>query len=59
MPSCHLNSARRSNDGIRLAHRSVLEAIESLRRHFKFYHRERLHQSLIYKTPEAVYRSAA
>lgn len=35
---------------------SVEEAIEGLRRYFEFYNRERLHQSLNYQTPAAVYR---
>lgn len=37
-------------------YRSVQEAIEGLRRYFEFYNRERLHQSLNYQTPAAVYR---
>lgn len=36
-------------------YQSVREAIESLRRYFKFYNEERLHQSLDYRTPMAVY----
>ena len=35
---------------------SVAEAIAGLRAYFEFYNRERLHQSLDYQTPEAVYR---
>jgi putative transposase len=35
---------------------SVQEAIEGLRRYFEFYNGERLHQSLNYQTPAAVYR---
>jgi putative transposase len=35
------------------------QAIAGLGRYFKFYNRERLHQSLDYKTPEAVYRLTA
>jgi putative transposase len=35
------------------------QAITGLGRYFKFYNRERLHQSLDYKTPEAVYRLTA
>lgn len=37
-------------------YRSAQEAIEGLRRYFEFYNCERLHQSLDYQTPEAVYR---
>lgn len=37
-------------------YRSVGEARESLGRYFEFYNTERLHQSLNYQTPEAVYR---
>jgi putative transposase len=37
-------------------YRSVAEAIAGLRAYFEFYNRERLHQSLDYQTPEAVYR---
>lgn len=35
------------------------QAIQGLGRYFKFYNGERLHQSLGYKTPEAVYRQLA
>ncbi len=34
---------------------TVTEAIEGLRRYFAFYNTERLHQSLEYRTPKAVY----
>lgn len=37
-------------------YRSVMEAIQGLRAYFEFYNSERLHQSLNYQTPEAVYR---
>jgi len=37
-------------------YRSVLQAIHGLRSYFEFYNRERLHQSLNYQTPAAVYR---
>lgn len=37
-------------------YRGVPDAISGLRAYFEFYNRERLHQSLNYKTPEAVYR---
>jgi len=37
-------------------YRSVSEAIDGLRKYFEFYNRERIHQSLGYQTPEAVYR---
>jgi transposase InsO family protein len=37
-------------------YRSVREAINGLRSYFEFYNRERIHQSLEYQTPEAVYR---
>lgn len=37
-------------------YRHAPEAITGLRQYFEFYNRERLHQSLDYKTPEAVYR---
>ena len=35
---------------------NVGQAKEGLRNYFKFYNQQRLHQSLDYKTPEAVYR---
>jgi putative transposase len=38
---------------------SVIEAKEGLRRYFDFYNRERPHQALSYKTPEAVWKAAA
>src|SRR5262249_52003932 len=38
---------------------TALQAIAGLGRYFKFYNRERLHQALDYKTPEAVYRLTA
>ena len=38
---------------------TVPQAIAGLGRYFKFYNRERLHQSLDYKTPEIVYRLTA
>jgi putative transposase len=37
-------------------YRNVVEAKQGLREYFEFYNRERLHQSLGYQTPEAVYR---
>jgi putative transposase len=37
-------------------YRSVREAINGLSSYFEFYNRERIHQSLEYQTPEAVYR---
>ncbi len=37
-------------------YRSVMEAVQGLRAYFEFYNGERLHQSLNYQTPEAVYR---
>jgi putative transposase len=37
-------------------YRNVVEAKQGLRNYFEFYNRERLHQSLGYQTPEAVYR---
>lgn len=37
-------------------YRNVVEAKQGLRSYFEFYNRERLHQSLGYQTPEAVYR---
>ena len=40
-------------------YQTVPQAIEGLGRYFNFYNRERLHQSLEYKTPEAVYRRCA
>jgi putative transposase len=36
-------------------YRSVAEAVENLRLYFDFYNRQRLHQALDYRTPEAVY----
>lgn len=36
-------------------YRNVREAITGLKRYFEFYNKERLHQSLNYKTPESVY----
>jgi putative transposase len=36
---------------------TVLQTITSLRRYFQFYNGDRLHQSLGYQTPAAVYRS--
>jgi putative transposase len=38
---------------------TVPEAMTGLGRYFAFYNCERLHQSLDYRTPEAVYRLAA
>jgi putative transposase len=38
---------------------TVPQAVMGLGRYFKFYNRERLHQSLDYRTPEAVYRLTA
>jgi putative transposase len=38
---------------------TVPQAIAGLGRYFKFYNRERLHQSLDYKTPEIIYRLTA
>lgn len=38
---------------------SVPDAIAQLKKYFVFYNRERLHQSLNYQTPEAVYRQVA
>jgi putative transposase len=38
---------------------TVPQAVERIGRYFNFYNRERLHQSLDYKTPEAVYRRSA
>ncbi len=37
-------------------YRNVTEARQGLRGYFEFYNRERLHQSLGYKTPESIYR---
>jgi putative transposase len=37
-------------------YRNVAEAKQGLKSYFEFYNRERLHQSLDYQTPEAVYR---
>lgn len=37
-------------------YRNVVEAKQGLRNYFEFYNSERLHQSLDYQTPEAVYR---
>jgi len=37
-------------------YRNVVEARKGLGEYFEFYNRERLHQSLGYQTPEAVYR---
>lgn len=37
-------------------YRNVVEAKQGLKSYFEFYNRERLHQSLGYQTPEAVYR---
>jgi putative transposase len=37
-------------------YQSVKEALQGLGRYFEFYNGERLHQSLGYRTPEAVYR---
>jgi putative transposase len=37
-------------------YRNVGEARQGLKSYFEFYNRERLHQSLNYQTPEAVYR---
>ena len=36
---------------------SVTEARASLERYFRFYNQERLHQSLDYRTPDAIYRA--
>jgi hypothetical protein len=38
---------------------TVPQAVAGLGRYFKFYNRERLRQSLDYRTPEAVYRLTA
>lgn len=40
-------------------YRNVGEAIKGLRSYFQFYNGERIHQSLNYQTPEAVYRKGA
>jgi putative transposase len=40
-------------------YRSAAEARSSLREYFRFYNRQRPHQALGYRTPEAVYRAAA
>lgn len=37
---------------------SVIEAREGIQRYFRFYNEERLHQSLAYKTPLALYKTA-
>jgi putative transposase len=37
-------------------YRQMPDAVSGLRKYFEFYNRERLHQSLEYQTPEAVYR---
>jgi putative transposase len=37
-------------------YQNVVEAKQGLGRYFEFYNRQRLHQSLNYQTPEAVYR---
>jgi putative transposase len=37
-------------------YKNVSQAREGLRNYFEFYNRQRLHQSLNYQTPEAVYR---
>lgn len=37
---------------------SVIEAVESLRKYFRFYNTERPHQSLVYKTPAEIYWGA-
>ena len=36
--------------------RNVPEAMNGLQSYFEFYNRERIHQSLNYQTPAAVYR---
>jgi putative transposase len=41
------------------AYENVLQAINGLRSYFKFYNHERIHQSLDYQTPAAVYQSKA
>jgi len=40
-------------------YQTVPAAIANLKDYFQFYNRERLHQSLGYRTPEAVYRGSA
>lgn len=40
-------------------YQTVPAAVANLKDYFRFYNRERLHQSLGYRTPEAVYRGAA
>ena len=40
-------------------HGSHQELLMGLARYFMFYSEKRLHQSLAYKTPEVVYRTAA
>ncbi|MDQ2947967.1 MAG: integrase core domain-containing protein, partial [Acidobacteriota bacterium] len=35
---------------------SVTEAREGIERYFRFYNQERLHQSLAYQTPAALYQ---
>ena len=37
-------------------YQSVKDAVKGLEKYFEFYNRERLHQSLEYQTPEAVFR---
>jgi putative transposase len=37
-------------------YRHAIDAMKGLHQYFEFYNRERLHQSLAYKTPETVYR---
>jgi putative transposase len=39
-------------------HGSLQDLLMGLTRYFMFYNEERLHQSLDYKTPERVYRTA-
>ena len=41
------------------AFETVPAAVANLKDYFQFYNRERLHQSLGYRTPEAVYRGLA
>ena len=38
---------------------SVTEAREEIERYFRFYNHERLHQSLDYQTPAALYKGGA